>query len=114
MKHHNIAISKVGTHTVLTPRGALTFQNCEELENLFKDLTDKGEDHLIIDCKEVSLMDSKTLEILLQMHTMLSGMNGVLKLSGMNDVCWDIMIVTRLINILHVFKDFHGAIKREL
>ena len=112
MKPHKIAISKAGTYTVLTPMESLTFQNCEGIETLFRDLMGKGQANFILDCKAVPLMDSKSLEVLLQLHDVLRSRNSLLKLCGINETCRDILIATRLINVFSVHKEIHDAAKR--
>jgi anti-anti-sigma factor len=109
-----IGISKVGARTILSPRDALTYRNCEEMETLFKGCTKPYKTEVIFDCKAVTFVDSEVLELLLRMHDDLRSRGGVLKIINLDVVCRDIFRATRLINILHVYKDVHEAIRSEL
>lgn len=112
-KSSQIAMTKVGTSIVLTPKGSFTYKNCEDLEKLFKDLIHKKNASIVIDCKSLSFLDSKALELLLQMHDELEERGGSLKFFGLNGVCRDILVVTRLINVFHVYQDIQEGLKRE-
>jgi anti-sigma B factor antagonist len=105
-----INTAKVGASTVLTPRDSLIENNCEALENLFNELLTQQKTDIILDCKAVSFLDSKALELLLQMHEELKDRGGTLKIVGTNAVCQDILFATRLVNVLHIYQDIHKAV----
>jgi len=67
---------------------------------------------IILDCKAISYMDSEALELLVHMHEELRNQGNLLKIIGLNDVCRDIFVATRLIH-LHIYQDMHEAIKSE-
>lgn len=112
-KSSRIGMARVGTSVVLTPKESLTFKNCEDLENIYKELISKKNTNILLDCKSLSFLDSKALELLLQMQEELEQRDGSLKMLGMNSVCRDILLVTRLINIFHLHQDIQEALKRE-
>ena len=111
MNPSKIAISKLGARTVLSPKVALTYQNCEELEAVFNECLEQRKSEIIIDCKSVPFFDSEVLGLLVQKHEEFRDRGGILKLTGMNAVCKDILLATRLIDIFHVHEDIHEAIK---
>ena len=113
MKPSKASVIKAGTRTVLAPREGLTHQNCEELEATFNKCIAEGGLEIILNCKAVPLLDSAALELLLRKHEELRDRGGTLKLISMNDVCKDILVATRLINILDVHEDIRGAIKSQ-
>ncbi len=57
-------------------------------------------------------MDSEALELLVRMHEELRNRDNILRIIGLNDVCRDIFLATRLI-YLHVYDDIHEAIKSD-
>ena len=108
-----ISIAKVGTRTVLAPKESLTYKTCEELQTTFDECINQQRADIVLDCKAVTFMDSEALELLVRMHEELRNRGSLLKIMGLNDVCRDIFVATRLIH-LHVYEDIHEAIRSEL
>ena len=107
-----ISIAKVGTRTVLAPKESLTYEICEELEATFEECLNDQRTDIVLDCKDVTCMDSEALELLVRMHEELRNHGSALKIITLNDVCRDIFVATRLIH-LHVYEDIHEAIRSE-
>lgn len=103
--------TKVGASNVLTPRESLTYQNCEKFEELVNGLINKNQTRIIIDCKAIPFIDSKALELLLRLQSTLKTRGGTLKITGLNAVCRDILLATRLVNVLHVYEDIAEALR---
>jgi anti-anti-sigma factor len=111
LKPGNIGMAKAGPRTVLTPRESLTYKTCDSLRAVFDDCLAESKIEIVLDCKAVSFMDSKALELLLTIQDELRPRGGMLKLVGLNAVCRDIFLATRLINVLHVYEDIFAAIR---
>jgi anti-sigma B factor antagonist len=107
-----ISIAKVGSRTVLTPKRSITYENREEIQATIEECIQQQRSDIILDCKAVGYMDSEALELLVRMHEELRDQGNRLKIIGLNDVCRDIFVATRLIH-LHVYQDIHEAIKSE-
>jgi len=104
-------ISRVGTHRVLTPKEALTFENRKAFDSAVQKLTEENQVLIVLDCKAVPFLDSEALEKLVETHDELSAQGGSLKIVGLNAVCRDILIVTRLINLFHIYSDVPEAVR---
>ena len=102
---------EAGSMTVLTPKESFTHQNCKELEGFFNECLNQNKTKVILDCKNVAFVDSAGLELLVRVDETLKQKGGVLKIVGLNDVCRDIFVSTRLINTFHVYEDVHEAIR---
>ncbi|MCP4414708.1 MAG: STAS domain-containing protein, partial [Gammaproteobacteria bacterium] len=63
-----IIITKIGSGSVLTPKGPLSHNNYDEIETAFKDLTNHQKTQIILDCKAVTFIDSEILELLVKTH----------------------------------------------
>ena len=100
----------IGSRTVLIPKSQITHENVHELEKLIDDAIGRNKTDMIIDCKQVDLLDSVALQLLIQTHDELKNKGGALKIVGLNDICRDILLATRLINVLFVYKDIHEAV----
>ncbi len=106
-----IIITKIGSGSVLTPKGPLSHNNYDEIETAFKDLTNHQKTQIILDCKAVTFIDSEILELLVKTHESLSMQDRMLKIINMDETCRDILAITRLIKIFHVYKNIHDALK---
>jgi len=93
----DITIKNINGKTVLGPVTSLTYKNCEQLERFFKNLLAKGVVDIIIDMKSVPLVDSRALELLVEMQKQLKKKGRDLIISDMNDVCTDILVCVKLI-----------------
>ena len=111
MSPQSIDAVKLGNRIVLTPKESLTYENCEGLEATLSEYNARKKTEIILDLKAVSFLDSATLELLLRTHEELEKEGGVLKIVGMNAVCHDILLATRLIHIFRVFEDVPEALK---
>ena len=101
----------VSDRTVLTPAKSITHENCTEIEESILTAMEQDKTEVILDCKNVELMDSAALELLVQIHYELRKRRGALKILGLNSVCQDIFAATRLNNVLLTYKDIHEAIR---
>ncbi len=111
MTMSTITVTKVGSSSVLTPKGLLSYINHDELETVLNDYISHQKTQIILDCKAVSFIDSKVLELLAKTHEALSVQDRMLKIINMDEICRDILTITRLIKIFHVYKDINDALK---
>jgi anti-anti-sigma factor len=111
MTQPKIAVTKVGSHTVLALGDCITYQNCEELEAHIRKIIGGNHSAIIFDCKGVSFLDSKALEMLLRIQEAIKEQGRQMKIVGLNAVSRDILIATRLINQFHTYPDMKEAIR---
>ena len=102
---------KVSGRIVLTPESSITYENCSEIEEQIQDAIQRSKTEIILDCKHIGLLDSAALELFIQTHAALRENGGAFKIIGLNEVCRDILVATRIINLLFVYKDINEAIK---
>jgi anti-anti-sigma factor len=110
VEHKKNGVANKGTRLVLTPDGQITHSNCKEFQEKISDAILQNKTEIILDCNQVDLMDSAALELLNKTHEELKQKGGALKIIGLNKVCQDILLATRMINILFVYKNIHEAI----
>ena len=103
--------TSLGGATVLSPSGSLTYETCAELRSAFEEAAETPHAGVVVDCRQVKAMDSEALELLVEWHEKLSDGGADLKLSNLNDVCSDILVVTRLIHVLGVCADIKDAVQ---
>jgi anti-anti-sigma factor len=102
--------TKVEGRVVLTPESSITYENCNEIEEKIDDATQRNKTEIILDFKHVDFLDSAALELLVQTHVELKSNGGALKIVGLSEICRDILLATRIINLLFVYEDMHEAI----
>jgi len=102
-------MAKIGENVVLSPKESLKYDNCDEYSDLFGQIIRQGQANLILDFKSVAGIDSKALELLVETEDALRQQGKLLKLANLNAVCKDILMVTRLINQFHVYRDVAEA-----
>jgi anti-sigma B factor antagonist len=104
----------IGSNIVLTLKESLTYQNCEELEAMFDHFIKQNKQRIILDLKGVPYLDSRALELLLKMNDTLKNRTGSLRVFGLNSVCHDTLIATRLIHVFHIYPDIQAALSAEI
>jgi len=105
----DITIRNINGRTVLSPQTSLTHKNCDQLETLFNGLLKREVMEMVVDFTRVSFLDSRALELIVDMQTQLQTKGGNLGLSNLNEVCRDILICVRLINRFKVMANVHGS-----
>jgi anti-anti-sigma factor len=108
------AIKQLGNHTLMTVKEPITYQNCTELKECVQDAAENCQTAIILECQAVGYVDSAALEMLLRLQDKLRERGIQLKMVSLNEVCRDIMIVTRLITQFTVYASVKEAIKEPL
>lgn len=111
MAQSSITVKKIGSHTVLALVDSITYQNCEELETQIRKTIGGSQSAVIFDCKGVPYLDSKALEMFLKIQEDIKDQGRQMKIIGLNAVCRDTLIATRLINQFNAYQDMKEAIK---
>ena len=104
---------QAGGRISLVLKRSLTWENCPELRKKLENKIQEGHREIILHFNKVDLMDSAALELIIDMHDTLTSQGGALKIVGLNEVCRDILLSTRIINILFVYKDINEAISHK-
>ncbi|MGD8834411.1 MAG: STAS domain-containing protein [Desulfobacteraceae bacterium] len=95
---------------ILTFSGALTHENCSEMERSISDEIRQKRSEVILDLNHVPFMDSAVVELLVDVSEQMESRGGKLKIIRLQDICRDILLVTRTLQSLQVYKDLHAAI----
>jgi anti-anti-sigma factor len=111
MKPSKSGLPKGRARALITFKESLTHQSCERLQAKFQECLEQYKNEIILDCKSIAFMDSEGLELLIKMNDELRIQGGALKIVCLNDVCRDILLATRLINTLNIYKDIQDAMK---
>ncbi len=92
-----VARSRIGVATYLTPSGSLTDRSSvEEIGSMLEACLEASEIQLVIDFADVSLINSALLEVLLDAQDRLTRVGGSLKIAHANAAISDVMLLTGL------------------
>ncbi len=107
-------VTKMGAHTFIALQESITYLNCAELETHLQEVIAGNQSVLILDFKAAGFLDSMALEMLLRLQDSVRERGGQLKITGLNAVCRDILLSTRLINQFQIYADLQGALEETL
>ena len=101
--------NKLGLISILSLAGQLIKDNLNALETSLDNHLNSGDLRVLIDLKEVTLIDSAGLELLWDSLMKFRKIGGALKLSNPNDLIMDVLLATKMNNILEIFSDQEKA-----
>ncbi|MBI2481218.1 MAG: STAS domain-containing protein [Planctomycetia bacterium] len=102
--------SKQGAITVISGTLPLSGDALELLDGAFAECLNEGQPHVVLDCRNIPLIDSAGLERLLDLRDRFQKKTGVLKLAGVNPLCHDILTVTGVSSYFEVFPEVSQAV----
>lgn len=95
--------SKIGVLTYLEPNIPIANEGVEELKEVIEECFLNNEFKIILNFHYVPYIDSKGLEMLLQILEEARKKGGSIKIADPNPVCQDILIATRLNTIFEIY-----------
>ena len=101
----NIATSKIGSVHTVAPRFPVIEENIAQLEQEIQSSFQGGSVQILIYFSEVSHIDSKGLEFLLDSVEEAQKRGGNVKLCSLNQLCRDILLATRLNNVFVIYDE---------
>lgn len=99
-----------GRRAILTFNGTLTHENCAEMERSISDEIRQMRSEVILDLNHVPFMDSAVIELLVDLSEQMQSRGTKLKIIRLQKICRDILLATRTMQTLQVYKDLHAAI----
>lgn len=103
--------SEIGTAAILSLSGPLVAEEQSVLtEKIDKCIAD-GITKLVIDMRQVPFIDSVGLETIQSLVPEFARKGADFRITGLNDVCRDIFVATRLMSFIHVTEDADTAVR---
>lgn len=100
-----------GMVTVLALRGALNNDSVEALLGEISACKAAGSLRIVLEMREVPLIDSTGLESIQSILVDLGRRGGDMCLAGVNKVCRDIFIATRMESLARIYDDVPDAVR---
>ncbi len=104
-EHHHGAV------TVLRPMGPLTETDADELKTQMLEVSTKSLGRLVLDASDIPYVDSRGLEVLLEIADEISQTGQALKLCNENEVLREVLELTELTTAFEHFADVNSAVR---
>jgi anti-anti-sigma factor len=82
----------------------------DSMRDLVQRYVAQGSSSLVCDLRKTRVMDSKGLELLLDLAATCGKNHGCLKIAGANELCRDILLVTGVSEQIEIFPDVLSAV----
>ena len=102
---------KHGAVTVLKPMGPVTLEDADGLREQLLEVRSKSLGRLVLDTSAMPFIDSRGLEVLLDVNEELARSGQALKLCGLNDVMREVLELTDLSSSFEHFEDVTSAVR---
>ena len=103
--------SEIGTAAILSVSGPLVADEQSALIEKIDTCIADGITKLVIDMRQVPFIDSAGLETLQSLVPEFARKGADFRITGLNDVCRDIFIATRMMSFIHVTEDTDEAVR---
>lgn len=100
-----------GPVRVLSLTGAFIGDECESFDSLVQECIDSNYLRIVIDIKLVPFIDSDGLDKILDVVLDLTKRGGDTRVASPNDICNDILSVTRIDALIQIFDNVEDAVK---
>lgn len=98
-----------GDVLIIRADGGLNAQNAEEFVAKIRQLVDAGLRKLIVDCSHLDYISSVGLAVLLRLHKQIAAHGGNLKVAGLKGMVAQVLAVTSLNKVFHLYPDVDQA-----
>jgi anti-anti-sigma factor len=106
-----VSTSQVSSVAVLSMSGPFVVDEEVRLIEKINACTRDGITRIVIDMKRVPFIDSAGLETLQSLVPEFARQGADFRITGLNDVCRDIFVATRMMSFLHVTDDTDTAVR---
>ena len=100
-----------GAVVVLRPIGALTVADADDLKDQMFGLRTKSLGRIVLDVSAIPFVDSRGLEVLVEVARELTRTGQTLKLAGLTEVLDEVLKLTGLNSLFEYFEDVNAAVR---
>ena len=104
-QHHHGAVA------VIQPAGPLTQEDADELKSRMLEVRRSSLGWLVLDASTIPYVDSRGLEVLVEVAEELAQGGQALKLCGANEVLREVLELTELTSVFEHFVDVNSAVR---
>ncbi|MCK5558873.1 MAG: STAS domain-containing protein [Candidatus Hydrogenedentes bacterium] len=110
-KKVEVSRSEIGSVGVMRLSGPFVAEECAKLTEKIDACIADGTSKIVIDMKQVPFIDSAGLETLQLLVPELARRGADFRITGLNDVCRDTLVATRMMSFLHISEDAESAVR---
>jgi len=100
-----------GSVTVLAVQGAIVEEDMHTLETELERCFASGVVRIVLELRQVQFIDSAGLERIQNLVAEVGKRGGDVRICGLNEICRDIFICTRMESLVQVFDDRESAVR---
>ncbi len=100
-----------GAVAVLKPIGALTVADADSLKDQMLDVRTKSLGRIVLDVTAIPFIDSRGLEVLVEVAREMTRTGQTLKLAGLTEVLHDVLELTGINSLFEYFEDVNAAVR---
>ncbi len=106
-----IDVGKLGSVTVLTPRGPLTQVDAEDFQTAAEDARVRTNGRLVLDLAQVPYLDSRGVEVLWDLADRQHAGGQTMRVAACPELCREIFELTGVAAVLDVFDTPESAVR---
>ncbi len=103
--------SRQGAVVVITPMGPMVSDDADVFAQRASNSANESLGRVVVDASQMPYVDSRGLEVLLDLASQLTGMGRSLKLIGINDTIREVFDLTDITDMFEFFADATSAIR---
>ncbi len=107
----NIDSQQVGAVAVLKPNGSVTVNEADDLKRRLLEAVAANLGRIVVDVSAMPFVDSRGLEIFVEVSDELAHGGRVLKLCGVSETLREVLYVTDLLSMFEHYEDVHSAVR---
>ena len=100
-----------GAVTVLVPKGPLAGEDAEELRSRLLEALRESRGRIVLDAAGIPMVDSRTLEVLVEVTGEMASTGQTLKLCAANGTLRQVLELTELASLFEHFEDANAAVR---
>lgn len=104
-------IQKLGSVTVMSPRGAISQEDAEKFEQLLEEHRNRTNGRLVLEMSQVPLMDSRAIEVLWDYADRQQAAGQTAKLAAVPELCREIFELTGVAGQLDLYDSSESAVR---
>ncbi|MCD6365503.1 MAG: STAS domain-containing protein [Planctomycetes bacterium] len=97
--------------TIFTPHGPLVKADADQLKGYLAGASVHNPERIVIDTSAVPFLDSRGLEVLIEVTTNMTSSQGRLKVAGANETLREVMMLTDTSELFEHFQDVESALR---
>lgn len=106
-----VDIQKLGSVTVLSPRGAVTHDESEKFEQLLEDHRNRTNGRMVLELSQVPVMDGRAVEALWDFADRQRSAGQTAKLAAVTELCREILELTGVAQYLDMYDSSESAVR---